>query len=85
MKACEVIVQERKMQLEDYRNDLLKNLKTALQKEREISKRQDDESEESVFQECVQVCRMEGVGDEEGTLLDTVDTGEHRPSNPVAG
>jgi hypothetical protein len=85
MKACEVIVQERKMQLEDSQNDLLKKLKTALQKERELGKRQDDEPEESMFQECVQVCRIEGVRDEEGTLLDTAGTGEHWPSDPVAG
>jgi hypothetical protein len=86
MKACEVIVEERQMQLEDCRNDLLKKLKQALEKEKEIGKRQDDEPKESMFREYVRVCRTEGVGDEEGTklvseLLDTAGVGEHRPSN----
>jgi hypothetical protein len=86
MKACEVIVKERKVQLEDCRNDLLKKLKQALDKEKEIGKRQDDEPKESMFREYVRVCRTEGFGDEEGTklvaeLLDTAGVREHRPSN----
>ena len=46
MKACEVIVKERKSQLEDCRNDLVKKLKEALEKEKEIGKRLDDEPKE---------------------------------------
>jgi len=87
MKACEVIVKERKSQLEDCRNDLLKNLKAALEKEKEIGKRLDDEPKESMFREYVRVVRTEGQGDEEGTrlvieLLDTAGVGQHLPSNP---
>ncbi|KAH9975966.1 hypothetical protein BGW80DRAFT_1168904 [Lactifluus volemus] len=86
MKACEVIVTERKTQLEDCRNDLLKRLKQTLEKEKEIGKRQDDEPKESLFREYVRVCRTEGVGDEDGTklvteLLDTAGIGEHRTTN----
>ncbi len=86
MKACEVIVQERKSQLEDCRNDLVKKLKDALEKEKEIGKRLDDEPKESMFREYVRVSRTEGHGDEEGTqlvtkLLTTAGVGEHRPSN----
>ncbi|KAH9072095.1 hypothetical protein EDB83DRAFT_2361141 [Lactarius deliciosus] len=86
MKACEVIVKERKDQLENCRVDLLKKLKDALEKEKEIGKRQDDEPKESMFREYVRVCRTEGVGDEEGTelvagLLQSVGVGEHRTSN----
>ncbi|KAI0272498.1 hypothetical protein BC834DRAFT_817628 [Gloeopeniophorella convolvens] len=71
MKACEVIVKERKSQLEDCRNDFLKRLKEAVEKEKEIGKRQDDEPKESMFREYVRVCRTEGVGDEDGTKLIT--------------
>ncbi|KAI0305877.1 hypothetical protein B0F90DRAFT_1694134 [Multifurca ochricompacta] len=86
MEACEVIVKERKTQLEDCRNDLLKKLKEALAKEKEIGKPQDDEPKESMFREYVRVCRAEGVGDDEGTklvaeLLKTAGVGDHRPSN----
>ena len=86
MKACEVIVKERKDQLENCRNDLLKKLKDALEKEKEIGKRQDDEPKESMFREYVRVCRTEGVGDEEGTelvaeLLKSAGVGEHRTAN----
>jgi hypothetical protein len=86
MKACEVIVQERKSQLEDCRRDLLKKVKDALEKEKEIGKRLDDEPKESMFREYVRVSRTEGVGDVEGTqivveLLETAGVGEHRPSN----
>jgi hypothetical protein len=86
MKACEVIVKERKSQLEDCQNDLLKKLKEAVEKEKEIGKRLDDEPKESMFREYVRVCRTEGVGDEDGTklvaeLLNTAGIGEHRPSN----
>lgn len=86
MKACEVIVQERKSQLEDCKKDLLKKLKEALEKEKEIGKRLDDEAKESMFREYVRVSRTEGHGDEEGTqlateLLNTAGVGEHRPSN----
>jgi hypothetical protein len=86
MKACEVIVEECQMQLEDCWNDLLKKLKQALEKEKEIGKWQDDEPKESMFQEYVWVCCMEGVGNEEGTkliskLLNMAGVREHRPSN----
>jgi len=87
MKACEVIVKERKSQLEDCRNDLTKKLKEAVEKEKEIGKRLDDEPKESLFREHVRVSRTEGVGDEDGTqlvleLLNDAGVGEHRPSNP---
>ena len=86
MKACEVIVKERKDQLENCQNDLLKKLKDALEKEKEIGKRQEDEPKESMFREYVRVCRTEGVGDEDGTklvaeLLTSAGVGEHRTSN----
>jgi hypothetical protein len=86
MKACEVIVQERKTQLEDCQRELLKKLKEALEKEKEIGKRLDDEPKESMFREYIRVSRTEGHGDEDGTklveeLLETARVGEHRPSN----
>jgi hypothetical protein len=86
MKACEVIVKERKSQLEDCRNDLAKKVKEALVKEKEIGKRLDDEPKESMFREYVRICRTEGVDDEDGTrhvreLLEDAGVGEHGPSN----
>ncbi|KAI0042198.1 hypothetical protein FA95DRAFT_1682698 [Auriscalpium vulgare] len=63
MKACEVIVQERKKQLQDCKVELLKKLKEALSKEKDIGRTDD----ESMFQEHVRVCRTEGVGDEDAT------------------
>ena len=47
MKACEVIVKERRSQLEDCRNHLTKKLKEALEKEKDIGKRLDEEPKES--------------------------------------
>lgn len=86
MKACEVIVQERKSQRGDCVDDLLKKIKEALVTEKDIGKRLDDEPKESMFREYVRVCRTEGHGDEEGTkliaeLLISAGVGEHRPSN----
>ncbi|TFK48552.1 hypothetical protein OE88DRAFT_1664437 [Heliocybe sulcata] len=71
MKACEVIVQERKKQLEDCKTDLQKHLKEAVAMERKIGRT----SEESMFQEYVRVCRSEGVGDAQAseTVLELLD------------
>ncbi|KAH8091667.1 hypothetical protein BXZ70DRAFT_952767 [Cristinia sonorae] len=63
MKACEVIVKERKAQLDSCKKDLLKLLKKALATESKLGKVPD----ESLFQEHVRVCRKEGVGDQDAT------------------
>ncbi|CCM02538.1 uncharacterized protein FIBRA_04640 [Fibroporia radiculosa] len=63
MKACEVIVDERKKQLENCKVELLKRLGEAVAMEKKIGKVQ----EESLFREFVRVTRSEGVGDEDAT------------------
>ncbi len=42
MKACEVIVQERKRQLEDCKKELLKKLNEAAKMEKKIGKKSDE-------------------------------------------
>jgi hypothetical protein len=59
-------VEERKKQLENCKEELLKKLKVAVQQEQAIGKLQ---SEESLFQEYVRVSRAEGVGDEDATKI----------------
>ncbi|KAI0061030.1 hypothetical protein BV25DRAFT_1870977 [Artomyces pyxidatus] len=81
MKACEVIVKERRKQLEDCKAELLKKLKEALAKEKDIGRT----DEESMFREYVRVCRTDGVGDEDGTaavreLLTDAGVGPNKPS-----
>ena len=63
MKACEVIVQERKKQLDDCKKELLKKLHDAVKMEKKIGK----VSDESLFREYVRVTRTEGVGDKDAT------------------
>ena len=63
MKACEVIVQERKKQLEECKKDLLKKLRGAIKMDKVIGKVPD----ESLFREYLRVTRAEGVGDKEAT------------------
>lgn len=63
MKACEVIVQERKKQLEDCKKDLLKKLHSAVKMDKKIGRVPD----ESLFREYLRVTRTEGVGDKEAT------------------
>ena len=82
MKACEVIVRERKKQLEDCKKELLKKLNDAVKMEKKIGKT----SDESYFREYVRVTRTEGVGDKEATeiaqeLLD--EAGIAGPLKPV--
>ncbi|PIL24715.1 hypothetical protein GSI_12601 [Ganoderma sinense ZZ0214-1] len=72
MKACEVIVWERKKQLEDCKKELLKKLKKAVEMEKNVG----PTPEESHFREYIRVTRTKGVGDQEATevmqsLLDT--------------
>ncbi|RPD59037.1 hypothetical protein L226DRAFT_489066 [Lentinus tigrinus ALCF2SS1-7] len=63
MKACEVIVKERKKQLDDCKKELLKKLHDAVKMEKKIGK----VPEESLFREYVRVTRTEGVGDKDAT------------------
>ncbi|KIP07147.1 hypothetical protein PHLGIDRAFT_431623 [Phlebiopsis gigantea 11061_1 CR5-6] len=63
MKACEVIVEERKKQLENCKAELLTRLKLGVKQEEKIGRQAD----ESLFQEYARVTRTEGVGDEEAT------------------
>ena len=65
MKACEVIVQERKRQLDSCKKELLKKLKGAITLEKKIGKT----TTESSFREYVRVTRTEGVGDKEATEI----------------
>lgn len=65
MKACQVIVKERTVQLENCKKDLLKRLEAALKTEQKLGKVPD----ESLFQEHVRVCRKEGVGDKDATEI----------------
>ena len=59
MKACEVIVEERKKQLENCKAELLKKLGEAVKMEQRIGRVEG----ESLFREYVRVTRTEGVGD----------------------
>ncbi|RDX49190.1 hypothetical protein OH76DRAFT_561350 [Lentinus brumalis] len=82
MKACEVIVQERKKQLDDCKKELLKKLHEAVKMDKKIGKVPD----ESLFREYVRVTRTEGVGDKDATeavqaLLD--EAGVTGPLKPV--
>jgi hypothetical protein len=63
MKACEIIVKDRKAQLDECRVDLLKNVLEALDMQKRIGKTGD----ESLFQEWLRVTRTEGVGDKDAT------------------
>ena len=65
MKACEVIVEERKRQLEKCKDELRQKLKTGVKQEEKIGR----QAEESLFQEYARVTRTEGVGDEEATAI----------------
>ncbi|KAH9930325.1 uncharacterized protein B0H18DRAFT_1093698 [Fomitopsis serialis] len=65
MKACQVIVDERKKQLENCKAELLKKLEEALKMEQKIGKVE----QESLFREYVRVTRNEGVGDKDATEL----------------
>ncbi|PCH36338.1 hypothetical protein WOLCODRAFT_166855 [Wolfiporia cocos MD-104 SS10] len=63
MKACEVIVKERKTQLDNCKAELLKKLGEAVKMEKKIGKVES----ESLFREYIRVTRTEGVGDKEAT------------------
>ena len=65
MKACEVIVKERKKQLEECRNDLKAKVQKALATEKKTPKT----SEESLFREFIRHTYQEGLGDEEASEL----------------
>lgn len=65
MKACEVIVKERRKQLEECRNDL----KTKLQKALVTEKKTPKASDESLFREFIRHTYQEGLGDEEASEL----------------
>ncbi|KAI0940949.1 hypothetical protein AcV7_003183 [Taiwanofungus camphoratus] len=65
MKACEVIVEERKKQLDNCKAELLKRLEEAVKMEKKIGK----VDAESLFCEYNRVTRNEGVGDEEATKV----------------
>lgn len=65
MKACEVIVKERKKQLEECRSDL----KTKLQKALVTEKKTPKALEESLFREFIRHTYQEGLGDEEASKL----------------
>lgn len=79
MKACEVIVDERKRQLEECKAELKSKLKKALKQEKVVGPR----PEESMFREYIRVSHTEGVGDEDAStlvcgILDAV--GLHKPT-----
>ncbi|KZT07288.1 uncharacterized protein LAESUDRAFT_725197 [Laetiporus sulphureus 93-53] len=63
MKACEVIVRERRAQLDNCKLELEKMIAEALKKEKQIGKVET----ESLFREYIRVTRNEGVGDEDAT------------------
>ncbi|KAH7890853.1 hypothetical protein F5I97DRAFT_1923345 [Phlebopus sp. FC_14] len=63
MKACEIIVKDRKKQLDECKDELLSELKKGVKREKKIGK----VNEESIFQEYARVTRLEGVGDQEAT------------------
>lgn len=83
MKACEVIVQERTKQLAECEAELLKALKQASKKEKDIGKT----SDESMFVEYVRVSYFEGVGDTDAgekirKLLDDANAPKPLANNP---
>ena len=65
MKACEIIVKERKKQLEECQTDL----KTKLQKALVTEKKTPKTSDESLFREFIRHTYQEGLGDEEASKL----------------
>lgn len=79
MKACDIIVQQRKEQQEECVKDLRTSLKTALSQEKDIG----PVFEESPFREYVRICRTEGVDDKEASeivvsLLDEAGAGDSK-------
>lgn len=76
MKACDIIVQQRKAQQQECEKDLRECLKKALLQEKELG----PVPEESAFREYVRVCRTKGIDDREATdivvaLLDEANVG----------
>ena len=74
IKQCDFIVHDRQQQLDECKADLTKQLLEANNMQKTIGKLPD----ESMFEEYVRVCRIEGVGDTEATeivhkLLDDAD------------
>ncbi|KAF8448928.1 hypothetical protein L210DRAFT_846955 [Boletus edulis BED1] len=65
MEACEIIVKDRTKQLDDCKDELLKELKDSVKREKKIGKL----NEESMFQEYARVTRLESVGDHEATEM----------------
>ncbi|THV02481.1 hypothetical protein K435DRAFT_749158 [Dendrothele bispora CBS 962.96] len=65
MKACDIIVQDRHDQLEECKADLLKSVKEAIKREKNLS----NVGGESMFHEWARVCRTEGVDDKEATEI----------------
>jgi hypothetical protein len=65
MKACEVIVKERKRQLEDCKRELATKLQKSLASEKTTPRTGD----ESLFREFIRHTRDEGLGDKEATEL----------------
>ncbi|KDR80696.1 hypothetical protein GALMADRAFT_241095 [Galerina marginata CBS 339.88] len=76
MKACDVIVHERQKQLDQCRTELLKAIKDAVKREKNLG----NVGQESMFVEYVRVSRTEGVDDQQSTdmvveLLDEAGAG----------
>ncbi|KIJ55585.1 hypothetical protein M422DRAFT_240196 [Sphaerobolus stellatus SS14] len=65
MKACEVIVKDRKKQLDECRDEFIKEIREALEIEKKIGKVE----QESLFREFIRNLRTEGSGDKEATEL----------------
>jgi len=82
MKACDVIVQERQKQLDECKAELLKAIKEAVKREKNLG----NVGQESMFTEYVRISRTEGVDDQESTdvvleLLD--DAGAQMPKTKL--
>lgn len=76
MKACDIIVRERKKQLDECQEELFKAIKDGVKREKNLG----NVGQESMFIEYVRVCRTEGLDDRESTdivisLLDKAEIG----------
>ncbi|TFK64107.1 hypothetical protein BDN72DRAFT_963450 [Pluteus cervinus] len=80
MKACDVIVEERQRQLDECKEELLKAIKEGSKREKALG----NVGNESMFNEYIRVCRLEGVDDQDATkmvneLLDDAGIGAAKP------
>ncbi|ESK85156.1 dna repair protein rad8, partial [Moniliophthora roreri MCA 2997] len=81
MKACDIIVKERRRQLEACKAELLKAVKDGVKREKNLP----GTGAESMFQEWARVCRSEGIEDDDATkmVVDLIEEAGVPPSKKI--